>query len=431
MKDTVILALLWEKHTPLLLHYLSGVTPRHLVFLNHIGADTLARMHTLGHKTTVLKGNIVPRHEQQRIHNSCINMRTQLRAAFASPVWRTFCDTQGIPSDSTSATITQTLITDRLSIAASIIQAFEAINRRHFIELMVLSEDVTYAARCSIVWGRKNQIPSLHIQHGYTVGLASVHRNIFADYMTVFGIQGVNNFSHVDPARIYVVGHHDWEVYRQLCANQASIRAQILQKYALQPDIPVILFATTTAGKLSAFYAQNIHQQTLKAMFLAKQYLLAQNIPIQLVIKERFSNIVHEQEAHICAQVAHTCGFSALDYTYTTTDVEALIVSADVLVSSDSSVNVEAMHAGTPAINLITHFSFQRYALLHVEDGVMDICDNDAQALAQQIQAVLTNQDYRSRIVAKMRAHVTRYNLTAHSGHATDNVARVITSLCR
>jgi len=429
MKRIAIVSLLWGRHAPMLLHYLNNLDdthPRTIFILVQLNPSILEAIKTLGHTPVILTQYANP----GDVKRGCIRALSELHNTFNSPHWQAYCARLNIPYDATTSALSNTL-NSHLETLVTIVKTLETIRHTHFIELMLTSEDVMLATRAAILWAKQAHIPSLHIQHGLVIGLCSVHATMLTDYMTVYGIQAHNVFTPAQQHRIHIVGNHYWDCYRQQQPNQHLIRQRMVQKYHLQADQPLIVFATTAAGKLSALYDQRLHADTLSAMFLAKNILHEQGIPIQLVIKERISNVNAEKTHPICRQTAQACGLAPTDYTYTIGDMEALILSADLLVACESSVNVEAMHAQTPTISLVAHFGLLRGPVFHAEDGVVDVCNNDPHNLARQIHRILTDTAYRDRLRTKMHAHAPRYNVTAHTGNALDNITQTIKQVLR
>ena len=112
MKDIAILALLWEKHVPILMHYLQNLSdgaPRTLYLLNRISPAAQAGINRLGHRVVILAGNIVSTQVQRAIKKKGIKMLSSLRSEFAAPGWQSFCDGLSVPPSETAAAISHTI----------------------------------------------------------------------------------------------------------------------------------------------------------------------------------------------------------------------------------------------------------------------------------------------------------------------------------
>ena len=431
MKDIAILSLLWNKHTRILIHYLEQLpdpTSRTIFLLYDIDPGVIQTIKRLGAHVVLIGASMLPREVHLALKKKVQNTLCALAGEFKQPNWAAFCESVGIPQDNTAAVISQ-LVSEKLPAAVAIIKALDAIQHTYDIEIMMTSEDVMFDTRVAIMWGRRAGVPSLHFEHGPVVGLSfSVHWDVFADHMTVYGLQAANAFSHIERHRISVVGNQAADVYQNLLQHKREIRQQMVKKYQLPLDQPIVVFATTTPPKLSTGYDPKIHEKTLIAMFSAKR-LLMQTQPFSLVIKERLSDLDMDTKARLCAHLAQQCGLALTDYRFVTSDIEALITAADIVVASESSVNIEAMHVNTPTISLTSQFGLFRWSVFHVEDGIAEVCDCDPNVLSYYIDQLLNNRHFRHQQLTKMQAHVSRYSHTAQTGSALDNETQVMRKL--
>lgn len=432
MKDSAILSLLWNKHTSILLHYLKHLpdpSSRTVFLLYDIAPEIIQAIKQLGAHVVLIKAAMLPRAVHLELKATVQRRLLLLRQALSTPVWQTYCTRLGVSSDETADTVFE-LAAAKLETAAVMLKILNKIHLTYDIELIITSEDVTFDTRVAILWGRQQHVPSLHFQHGPVLGLPfSVHWGLYADHMAVYGVQAKNAFAHVAPQRIHVVGHPAWEDYRQRSVDKSTIRQQMMQTHQLPPDLPVVLFGTTAAlTTLSMGYDSNGHEKTLQAICQAKK-ALSERCPFSLVIKERLSNIRVEQINHTCQRIAAACGLSVNDYVYVTDNVEQWLTAADVVVASESSLGIEAMHTNTPSISLSTQFGMIRGAAHHVEDGILEVCDYNPTMLSYYLARLLQNPDFRDRQVAKMQAHVCRYSETAHNGNAVAYAAAVMQQL--
>jgi len=438
VKEIAIIAIFWEQHAPILMHYLKNLPDsyqRTLYLLYPMEAKLIEAIEELGHVVVPMDRNVLSEQAHRAAKKSTFQMLSKLRSELATPAWDSFCQTQGIPTSTTTDAISRTL-SAKLDVVTTIVKLLDNIHQTHFIELILVSEDVSHATRAAIAWGRREQVPSLHAQHGPVLGLSfSVHLDLFADHMAVYGAQAANAFGHIEQDRIHLTGNPAWAIYAQLAQHKAATRTEIMQRFKLDTQQPLIVFAATKNSKnpISAGYGTQEHEHTLRAIFLAKKRLDAQGTPIQLIIKNRVSNFVDEQNHDTCQRIANDCGLSREDYIYTTTDMEQLTTAADIFVSSESSTNIEAMLVETPSISLNTQFGLARGGVFHAEDGIIDICHYDAHSLAAQIDQLLNNANYRKQHIEKMRAHRQRFHSTAEQAEdqALKNTTQLLTRLAK
>jgi len=435
MKETAIIALLWGTHTPILLEYLSHTPGKRNVFLLKRMADENGQrqdIEALGAKVYTLEQPVTA-DEKQRIHQNQKDVQTRLDTTLKH--CQPFLDAHGspllIPFAETAHLLSQTVM-QHCSDIHICLTWLQRIQREFFVELIVSSEDVMSIARTIMLWGKQAGIPSLHIQH--SAGMSRpppIHSQYFADHMAVYGIRSLQAYANFPAQHISITGNPCWQVYTQYAMQKTTVRNLLAQTYALKPDQPLLVFGTTWAPRLSAHTDLNSHRATLNAMLHAFRLLKTRHIDATLVIKDREANAKNAANLNMIAALAAQHGFTEHDYVYTTEDLEPLIIAADVLISSDSSLSIEAMHVQTPAINLDTEWVIMLGHAFHAEDGILSVSDYDAKHLSDTIAALLTDKILRQAQQHKMRQHVSLYNATAYEGNALTNAANVMRRIAR
>jgi len=432
-KPIAILSLLWSTHLPILLDYLANLPdtrPRTVFVLASI-ADTpqdVQKFAALGVTLHRIEGPLSDQNKHT-INQYQSKTLAQLTLTFRSQAWRTFCQNFHVPFTETTATISKRL-TQSLSRIEVFLTWLNNIQQRYNIELLLCSEDVLMLTRTAILWAKPANIPTLHIQHGpQLLRPHPVHDQDFSPHMSVYGTRGKQAHARFTYGTLYCVGNHCWAIYRRYARQKKMLREKITQQYALK-DQPIILFGTTWTCLLSAHVDTQIHTKTLTTMFQALKHLQTRGIQLTLIIKDRIANAALEQHTHVTQTLAAACGLNHTDYVYTTQDTERLISAADILVSSDSTLSVEAMHTLTPAINLDVEWGIMRGSTFHAEDGILSLSNFNPIQLADMIEALLFDQPLRAAQIKKMHDHVTLYNITAHTGNALSKATSVIKRIC-
>ena len=433
MKNIAIISFLWEKNLPILLAYLQRppdnrprtviimqcyATPKTLFQLEAAGANVLILEHMLGAEDARA---LLQTHQQ---------LLTQLNQAFEAHTWATYCHKIGVPAHISQALSAS--LPNQLEQSLMLVTALNKLKLTHAVELIVLSEDVMYFSRTGILWGRQNGVASLQILHSPAIGLPLAgHNQIFADHMAVYGQQSADAYTHYPRERVHILGNHCWDLYRALRRQKTQIQTELRREYELNPAWPIVLFGTTAPAKLSAFHEQDVHPVTLDMVLQATQMLIQNNHPLNLVIKERPSNIAEENKHKLCQSMAADYGFEQQHLTYTQSDIERWITAADVLIACESSLAVEAMHVSTPTINLATELGMVRGSTFHAEDGIINAYHYDPKELAEKIVLLTTDKMCRAQHIKKMENHATFYNVTAFSGDAAANTATLMKKIRR
>jgi len=436
MKEITILACIWGKHMPILYHYLARLPDTHkrtLIFMQYLEDATITALDELDAKVLTLKeaAHAFSEMEKYEVQKDTIKTRTQMAKAFNMPAWKDFCSQIGAPLKLTTDTISQKLY-EKSEKINFYIKWLEKFKRNHFIELIITSEDVTAIARTTILWGQKERIPSLQIQHSPGTGRQPpIHNQHLADHMTVYGERAADAFAISPNEPLHITGNHNWAVYTRHHAQTEQVRTHINNQYTLPDNTALVLFGTTWASQLSAHIDQQIHAKTLATVCHAISLLKTQGHAVVLVIKDRDSNAEFEQETQMAHALAAKYGLTSDDFRYTTKDLVHLIIAADVVISSDSSLSVEAMHALTPAINVDTQWPMILGPSFHAEDGILSVIDYNAEQLARFIQSLLFDPVMRKKHLDKMQQHVGFFNASATTDKALDNITDLMKRIKR
>jgi SAM-dependent methyltransferase len=287
-------------------------------------------------------------------------------------------------------------LSQRLSVPMLMVAALDRVHATDGIDEIVLNEDVMAASKAAALWAKDRGVPTVMLSHSCILGrLYTVHREANPDRIAVFGARGAQPYEDlgVDPSRLAVTGNPAWDGYPDLAARRAEIRVQMRASRSLPADEPLIVFATTWSANFTAFCDADAYERSLHAVLNAVKLLAANDIPVRLIVKDRPSN---EAKGAYVAAAARAAGIEDR-VTFTYDDMERWMVAADVVISVDSNVAIEAALSGVPAVNLWTEMSWLNGPFFGAEDGVLEV---GAENLADGLLAALGNAD--------LRAHLTR-----------------------
>jgi 2-polyprenyl-3-methyl-5-hydroxy-6-metoxy-1,4-benzoquinol methylase len=257
---------------------------------------------------------------------------------------------------------------ERLAVVMSLVAALDAAHARTPIELVVLNEDLTLTGRAAVQWAIANAVPSVVVSHSCILGrLYGVHTAVHADEIIVFGERGAQPYrdAKIDPHKIVPMSNPAWDRYRVVVAQKPAVRRAVREQFGWGSDDPLVVFGTTWAAKLSAFCDAEIEARSVDAVFAAVAEARTQVPNLRLLVKGRRPGAEQELLARVAAQ-------HGTDYAYTNGTLEHVVAAADLLLSVDSNLSIEATIAGVPAINVWTPMSWTMGPHFGASDGVVD-----------------------------------------------------------
>jgi 2-polyprenyl-3-methyl-5-hydroxy-6-metoxy-1,4-benzoquinol methylase len=297
------------------------------------------------------------------------------------------------------------------------------------IVLLATSEEVTCRAKVITAWAKAHGIPSLHLAHAIPlVDPYTVHDQLLADKLAVFGRRGMEGYLDlgVPEERMVATGNPAWDIYSGLRKKKDACRQHINTKYVLDPMLPLVVFGTTWAANLSAFCNADVFGDSVQAFFTAIRALRAHGIEVNAVIKDRPANSLTGEQT--CAKIHEAMGLGDLPYRYAVDDTQLFAAAATVLVAVDSNYLVEAMLAGTPAINLMNPSGQLMGPCFEAESGILEA---ESAGLADAIARVLTDDPTRSAMLDMAARRTGYYNFHDGDGLASVRVAQAMAQMTK
>lgn len=289
-------------------------------------------------------------------------------------------------------------------------EMLDAMAARENIVAVLLNENDLPPAKTAALWAKQHTVPSFVVSHGAGIGEAyTVTSAVVADYLLFVGERGTEPFTDVGfpRERTIVCGNPGWDGTPGVLAIRDRLREQIRGSMNLQPDEKVIVFGTTWNAKLTALIDVRIFQDTLEAFFRGCCVLRDMGIKFRAVIKDRPSNAEYGRAES--ERIARAVGFC--EYSYATGDMMGMLLGADLFVGYDTSAFVESMIAGVPAIDIWAPSSWMIGPALDRSDGVAMVEGSDPPALANEMRALLTDEEARRNAVQTMTAALPRFSL--------------------
>ncbi len=301
-----------------------------------------------------------------------------------------------------------------------------ALNRaaeQHAIGLVVVNEDMQASAKTVVNWAVQKNIPSLHLAHALALSEPyTVHAHLKADVLAVYGERGCEGYLDIGipPERIRVTGNPAWDGYLQWRGQRPQAREMLCQRYGYPVNRPIVVFGSTWAANLTALGDEHLYGNTLRVFIDACEQLRRAGWDFAAVIKDRPAN-AHFGTQRVEELLAES-GANAAHYLHTSENGREWLLAADVLIAMDSNYSVEAMLAGTPAINLVNQPGVLLGPSFDAASGVLEV---EPSELAAALASLLGDNERRRAMVAEMQARAGYYNLGV-DGLATDRVAALM-----
>jgi GT2 family glycosyltransferase len=406
MSDIAIVSHLWQNNIILLQSYLSG---RKRVVLIPEMDDHPALTDAIrdcGGIPVVLE-SLVDRGVRSLLLDRVDKLIVGSRQALASEEWKSFCTSHNVKHAKLSALL-ETQIARQVGGQLLLIEALNEAVRRYSIEAMIINEDYRRVAKTMVLWARQVGVPSFHLEHAMpALNPYTVHEKLDSDWFFVSGERAREAYLDVgyDAERMVVTGFPAADAYVRLAGRKKTFRKKLVEKYGLNPDLPIVMFGTTWSNSQTGHSDAEVFTKTVEAFFVACQTVMQQR-KINILVKDRYSNVSYGETE--VAKIAANLGMGQSEYTYLLDPPDQVLPATDVLISVNSALSVEAMLAGVPAINLVTALGLRFGPCFGVDSGCIEA---EPEQLASAILDVLENKALVSKLKQDMVRHAPLCNL--------------------
>ncbi|HTY98209.1 MAG TPA: class I SAM-dependent methyltransferase, partial [Rhodocyclaceae bacterium] len=308
----------------------------------------------------------------------------------------------------------------------ALVAELDRIRQSYPIAAAVLSEESTWLGHTAARWAAGYGIPTIHLSHGTGILKNYNFEDYVCDAIAVFGERSAEYYLDcgVSRDRIEIVGNPGWDCYAALAPRRAEVRGRRCEEAGFDPARPVVVFGTTWNAGLSFLDDRNIEDE-IRRFAAAYPPLAAAGFAPQFVVKDRLAG--GRDNAAVAAAAAADVGMPAGAALYTLADGPEWLVAADVVVSIDSNLSLEAVLAGTPAVNVLTPFGLIAGPGFGPEDPIVQA---EFPALGDTLAAILGDEGLRQDLAARGEAAKRRYN-HGNDGRAGERLADAIERRCR
>lgn len=421
MKRPALVCLFWDRHITALIHYLAAhpcvvLVPSSYPALLQV-KDLLAQV---GGEVVVLD-SFLSETSVSQAQSAADAVDARWPDVAASTAWQALLRDNALDAESFGNLVGGQLA-PRLRDEMVMVEALDRAAEQYRIELVAQSEDLTGLPRTVAAWARARGVPSVHVAHGLPLATPyTVHASLASDLYAVYGRRAAESCQDAGmPAdRLRLTGNPAWDEYTRAPGRRDEWLAGLRARHGLG-DRKNVVFATTWVAWLSAFDSNARFEDGVRAFLRAAKAIRASGREWNFILKDRPAN-ARVGEAWV-ASLAEEEGLTPSDYVYALEESMPWVTCADALVATDSNMLVEAMHVGTPAINLMNDHGLVMGPSFDAGSGILEVAPDD---LAQTLIRVVEDEESRLELARAMIARVADYNL-GFDGSAARRVATVM-----
>jgi O-antigen biosynthesis protein len=422
-----IVSLLWPRNAGVLETFATG-NPGTVVLADHgfPASDLATRVAATGGELREFARLLSPEGRVRACRESK-SLITDLETLLAGDEWSGFASDRGWSGTHLGAVIARRAQADMPEIVMTL-AALESAFSTHSVRLVVTNEDFTPMRRAVVLWARARGIPSLHLEHALTLTEPyAVHGRIMSDILAVFAESGIEAYvegpDDVPVDRIRVTGNPAWDAYASLVPAREAIRLELATRHECPASPPWIVFATTWGANWPARVETDVHARTLRWFLQTCRTLFDAGRSETVIVKDRPANQAFGRD--LFTRLVMEVGIDPSRILYVTDEIEKWVTAADVVVSVNSLVSVEAILAATPAVNLLTEMDMTMGPMYDAGSGVVDA---EVHELTAVLSRVIDDPVFRDEQRRRMRQAAPRYNL-GFDGSATARVVRLMNEL--
>ncbi|HNQ05280.1 MAG TPA: glycosyltransferase [Thiobacillaceae bacterium] len=414
MSEVALISLLWPKHHGLLSEYL-GKQPRVVYTLSQYASDQLMEpVARGGGRVVALESLDAVAQESTRV------MEAEQRAR---AVRQAFREAGQVPEPWTSLLAPEDL-SKSLLMGMRIVDLLDAAASVQAVEVLLVSEEYMQLARTAVQWAKARGIPVVHVCHGANVGrMYTVHQPAQADLYCVIGEREGDFLADlgVPPNSLIPVGSMEWEDFLDRDRLRPLVHRELTVAHGLDAGLPTLVFGTTWFAGLTAFTAERVYDETIAVFLAACRDLRKAGVSLNCVIKDRPPNAAFAADR--IAAIAAGLGMTRQDYALAFNEAMGWILAADVLVAVESTLLIEAMLAGTPAVNLWHDAGHVLGPAFGADEGIVQAFPDSLGAILERL---LRDPEYRQHELAQARAASPKFMAAKARGESALRMSVVL-----
>lgn len=417
MQNNAFICLLWPKHYSLLSLALAKRARTLYVLEQHVTESLKKLAQSSNCQLVTLESLADSRRDAQR-RDDAEARALRLRTALS--------ESGGLPEPWNSTLLTEG-DADTLDQAMRFIDILDTALASQRIEALLVSEEYMPLPRIAVQWAKARDIPVVHICHGANLQrMYTVHMPIEADVYALTGERAGDPLIDIGARqeRLIPVGSTHWEEFQNAEKLRPMARKLLGTAHGFDVEIPLLVFGTTWAAGLTAFGDDAVYDETIADFLRACAELRRAGRRFTCVIKDRAPNVGFAQGR--IAAIAARLGLAEGDYLLTFNNINEWMLAADVVVSVESTLLIEAMLAGAAAVNLWHDTACILGPAYAARDGVLQAYP---ETLAGDIAELLDHPDQCASLADQARAALSRFMVATEPGESALRMSYILDAL--
>lgn len=412
MKKTALIYALWEKNLPALARYLQG-KPRVVLIPDYLASKAVV-------DAIVAAGSEARLLPMQGLASDA-GFASPLLAQLEGTVGVSLCEAAGLPAGAL-AVLSGGAKRD-LPLVYQWLSLLEQAMLEYDIEITLVNEDVLRDSKLLALWSRRHEIPVLQVAHGTGLGRDYIGEDNHSDDIAVFSRRSAEFFIDlgVAPQHLHPIGNPAWDTYPELTRQRETIRQQLAAQHGIDPKTRWLVFGTSWNAYLSALDQRDFDDQVDVACRALAELLQGGASDTLLIIKDRVFGDTPESRQQRLANIADRHGVSVCVH-YANDDARHWVVAADVVISLDSNLSIEAILADVPAVNLVSDFGAIAGGGFGADDGVLSVEPGE---LGSALGKLIGDPAYRQALLEQARSRRDYFN-HGNDGQAAERLASLI-----
>lgn len=253
------------------------------------------------------------------------------------------------------------LLVDRLPLSISILDGLADAKQNYDLRLLIINNEAFIHERLMRDWCSKENIPTLHVNHGVILGTpGGAYWEFATDVLSTACPNELDFFEEAfswqtQPPKVEINGLPSWDKYALV--QTPSNKEAFLARHGLQEDQPIITFFPTMRNTTYLQHEKQTdpHLTGIQAFIEAAGQVAVQHPNAVFIIKDRPGHEKYMQD-YVAIQ-AQKAGLNTSQLMYVFDYAEPYVAFSTVTLATKSTIASESIICQVPHINLIDSFN--------------------------------------------------------------------------
>jgi hypothetical protein len=359
-------------------------------------------------------GAFLPEKDRSLLEDAIRRVLDRSPFLFVGKEWDALCAKHGLPADRMREAMRLDLGPE-WQAEALLVESLERAAATHAIRAVVVNEEYSAESVALGSWARQRSIPVLHLHSGLASdGDYFRAADLQADAIAIAGPRDAEALQDMGlpESRLLRSGNPGWIRFSELASKKAECRNGLAELIGWGNG-PLLVFGTGAAPLHAVGSDAAAFELAARAFFRCAKSLSKQHPAANWAVLLRETD--PEGLEDVLKAWAASEGAPAARIHCFRNNPELFLAAAEAVVSVDAALSVEALLAGTRAINVLTDSGWRMGPAFAAESGVLEV---DPEGLPEAVSGCL---DARGADPRAMAAAMSVYH-PAQSGDPVKNV---------